>query len=207
MISYLFNRIIKKLHLPAIKNSVVHKTSKVEGGSSFINSKMEKYSFCGYQCDIQNTEIGSFVSIANNVIIGGGMHPVDWASTSPVFYDNRDSVKKKFSRHKRVANLKVVIGHDVWIGNNCLIKQGVQIGHGSVIGMGAIVTKDVAPYTIVAGSPAKLIRNRFDESVSNALLESAWWDLDEEKLEELSIYICEPSKFLAELKKIKSTQA
>ena len=84
---------------------------------------------------------------------------------SPVFYEGKDSVKTKFSTFKREKPLLTTIGNDVWIGRNVIIKEGVTIGHGSVIGMGSIVTKDVLPYSIVGGNPAKLIRMRFDNNI------------------------------------------
>ena len=103
-------------------NSVVDITSKVESGSLFLNSTMGKYSFCGYDCEIINCKIGSFCSIANNVIIGGAMHPINWVSMSPVFYHGRDSVKKKFSEFYRDPDKETVVGHDVWIGHGSHIK-------------------------------------------------------------------------------------
>lgn len=161
---------------------------------------MDKHSFCGYNCDINHTRIGKFCSIANNVVIGGGMHPMNWVSTSPVFYEGRDSVKAKFSIHQRDSIRTTVIGHDVWIGQNVIIKQGVSIGTGSVIGMGSIVTKDVEPYTIVAGNPAKLIKKRFDDNIIKNLLQSKWWDINEKALNSLSKYIKEPKLFLKNIK-------
>ena len=136
---------------------------------------MGRHSFCGYDCEITNTEIGSFCSIANNVIIGGGMHPMDWVSTSPAFYIGRDSVKAKFATHTREPVKKIIIGHDVWIGQYALIKQGITVGTGAVIGMGSVVTKDVEPYSIVAGKPACLINHRFNEDIVQKLLHSKWW--------------------------------
>ena len=161
---------------------------------------MDKYSFCGYNCEMTNVKIGSFCSIANGVIIGGGMHPIDWVSMSPVFYEGRDSVKAKFSEHKRENVLKTIIGHDVWIGQNCLIKQGVTIGNGSVIGMGSIVTKDVEPYTIVAGNPAKVIRKRFNNKIIESLEKSEWWNFNNNQLEYYAKYFKVPSIFLEKLK-------
>lgn len=87
-------KFLKKIRLRSITNSFIDSTSKVEAGSTIVNSSFDKYSFCGYDCQIINTTIGSFCSIANNVIIGGAMHPIHWVSTSPVFYKGRDSVKK-----------------------------------------------------------------------------------------------------------------
>ena len=169
---YFWSKILRKLRGAAIKNSAIHKTSKVEAGTQIVNTTMEKHSFCGYDCEISNCEIGSFTSIANGVVIGGGMHPIDWVGTSPVFYEGRDSVKEKFSEFMRDAVKTTFIGHDVWIGRNALIKQGITIGNGAVVGMGSIVTKDVAPYAIVGGNPAKLIRYRFSDEIIEELIAS-----------------------------------
>ena len=81
-----------------------------------------------------------------------------------------------------VSKGDTVIGHDVWIGNSVTIMQGVQIGHGAIIGTNALVTKDVAPYTIVGGNPAKIIRKRFDDETTDFLLNLAWWDWPMDKI-------------------------
>lgn len=196
IINYLWAKILKKLRRSALKNSKIHKTSKVESGCSLVNVTMDKHSFCGYDCEIANAKIGSFCSIANGVIIGGGMHPIDWVSTSPVFYAGRDSVKAKFSTFLRVEPKITTIGHDVWIGQNVLIKQGVNIGTGAVIGMGSIVTKDIPPYAIYAGNPAKILRMRFNDLIIEELLASKWWKMKENKLVDSAKYIKNPSQFL-----------
>lgn len=116
LIESLWNKLVKKVRLSSIRNCVIDKTSKVESGSNQVSVTMGRYSFCGHNCEIVNAEIGSFCSIANNVHIGGAMHPIDWLSTSPVFYEGRDSVKKKFSEFERPATRKTLIGNDVWIG-------------------------------------------------------------------------------------------
>ena len=198
---YFWSKFFKKLHGKAIINSQIHNTSKVEAGSEIINSTFNRHSFCGYYCEINNCDIGSFCSIANNVKIGGGMHPINWVSTSPVFYEGRDSVKAKFSEHKRENPKKTLIGHDVWIGQNAIIKQGVNIGTGAVIGMGSIVTKDVEPYSIVAGCPAKEIRKRFEESTIKKLIESKWWNYSDIDLVKYAAYFNEPEKFITEIEK------
>lgn len=189
-------KLVKKLHLTAIKNSSIHPTSKVEADSEVYHSSMGKHSFCGYHCKIVHCDIGSFCSIADYVSIGGGMHPVDWISTSPTFYEGRDSIKAKFSEHPRSPPQRVAIGHDVWIGERVLIKQGVTIGTGAVVGMGAVVTKDIAPYAIVAGTPAKEIRKRFDDQIIERLLASKWWNMDENLLVEKAEFANDPEAFL-----------
>lgn len=198
-VKYILARLIKKLQGAAVLNSVVHPTSKVEPGSQFVNSSMAKYSFCGYDCEIVNCSIGSYCSIANNVIIGGAMHPINWVSMSPVFYYGRDSVKKKFSEFHRDPDLITTIGHDVWIGHGAHIKQGVNIGTGSIVGMGSVVTKDIPPYTIVGGNPAHVIKLRFDEDIIKKLLISEWWNYPDETIQKLSKYIQNPSEFLDHL--------
>lgn len=199
MIRYYWAKFFKKIHGKAISNSKIDRTSKVEAGSQVVNSTFDKHSFCGYDCQIINCDIGSFCSISNNVVIGGGRHPMEWVGMSPVFYEGRDSVKAKFSTHKRPPNKKITIGHDVWIGEKVLIAQGVKIGTGAVIGMGSIVTKNVAPYAIVVGSPAKEIRKRFDNETINKLLESKWWEFDDEKLKKYAKYFKEPKVFIEKL--------
>ncbi len=201
--AYIWAKVIKKIRGAAINNSTIHPTSKVEAGSQFVNSSMDKYSFCGYDCDINDCSIGAFCSIANNVIIGGGAHPIEWASTSPVFYDNRDSVKKKFSRFEREPHKRTVVGNDVWIGHSAIVMQGVTIGDGAVIGAGAIVTKDVAPYMIVAGCPARIIRKRFGEEVIEKLLESKWWDLSDPELSLCAPKVKSQIEFIEAVKGVK----
>jgi len=196
----LLSKVLKKSRLSAIDNSQIHTTSKVESGSTIYNLKMEKHSFCGYNCEIINCEIGSFTSIANNVVVGGGMHPMEWVSMSPVFYEGRDSVKAKFYEHSRKPTKRTIIGHDVWIGHSALIKQGVNIGTGAVVGMGSIVTKDVAPYSIVVGNPAKEIRKRFDNLTIEGLLSSKWWDYNEEELKKMAYLFNDTTKFLKKIK-------
>lgn len=195
-VKYVFSKAIKKLHLKAIRKSKVHSTSKIEPGTEFVNSSMGKHSFCGYFCQIINAEIGSFTSIANNVVIGGGMHPIDWVSMSPVFYAGKDSVKAKFSEYEREKHKRTVIGSDVWIGQNAIIKQGISVGHGAVIGMGSVVTKDVPPYAVVGGVPAKFIKSRFSEQTIRKMLESKWWEMSDIDLRIHARFIKSPEKFL-----------
>lgn len=199
-IAYLYAKLIKKSRGTSLYDSTIHPTSKVEPGSQTVNVQMDRHSFCGYNCDLNNVAIGSFCSIANGVIIGGGMHPIEWISTSPVFYHGRDSVKAKFSEHQRTPPLQSVVGHDVWIGQNVMVKQGVTIGTGAVVGMGSIVTKDVPPYAIVAGNPAKVLRMRFEPDLVERMLASKWWTFDEQKLAGLGQYATDPEQFLKQIK-------
>jgi acetyltransferase-like isoleucine patch superfamily enzyme len=197
---YYWSKFLRKLRGPAIRGSRIGRGSKIEAGSAFLNSTMGRYSFCGYDCEISSADIGDFCSIANFVAIGGGQHPINWVGTSPVFYQGRDSVTKKFASFPRPAPKRVIIGSDVWIGYRAVVMQGVKIGHGAVVGAGAVVTRDVEPYSIVAGLPARHLRYRFDGELRAAMLASKWWERDEVTLTTCAHEIRDPKKFLEALK-------
>lgn len=201
---YLYSKFVKKYLLgKAIKNCKIDKTCKINSGCNIINTTMAKYSYCGYNCTINNVDIGSFCSIAAEVCIGGAEHPIDWISTSPVFENvNHSGPKKRFIRHNLPAEKRTIIGNDVWIGHNAIIKQGVRIGNGAVIGAGSVVTKDVAPYSIVGGCPAKHIKYRFSQDIINVLEEYNWWDLSDDDLQKISIHINNPPLFIEALKSL-----
>jgi len=124
------------------------------------------------------SEIGRYCSIAAQVIIGQDRrsHPMDWLSTSHAVMGAR--LKGDQGVHSQEAQLPTTLGHDVWIGRDVMIMEGVTIGTGAVVGAQSLVNKDVPPYAIVAGSPARIIRYRFEEAMIEALLESHWWDYD-----------------------------
>ena len=179
-VKYIISRILNR-RPSAVKNSEIHKKAKVGDGSQLVNSKIGRYSYI-YGSRAIHTDIGAFCSIATGCTIGGGSHPTDWVSSSPVFYKGRNVLHKNFSQNEYSEYKKTVIGNDVWIGNDCLIKGGVTIGDGAVIGMGSVVTHDVPPYEIWGGNPARLIRKRFDDETIKKLLEVKWWELDDEML-------------------------
>lgn len=201
-LEYLVSKLIKKLHLRAIVNSNIHKTSKICAGSHIVNSTMGKYSDIGYDCTIINTSLGSFCSLGANIIIGGASHTVDWVSTSPVFNENKDHLSKKFSLHRfDLESIVTTIGNDVWIGNNVMIKSGVSIGDGAVVGMGSIVTKDIPSYEIWAGNPAKFIKKRFeDDIIANKLLNMKWWEWEDDKISQYAPFFNNVSELIKRIK-------
>jgi len=127
--------------------------------------------------------IGRYCSIADKVeILLGGNHRMDWGTTYPfsALPDLWPLAPKTEDYHSSRGD--VVIGHDVWLGSGAIILSGVTVGHGAVVAAHAVVAKDVPPYAIVGGNPAKVIRYRFDEATIEALLEAKWWDLPREKI-------------------------
>ena len=138
-------------------------------------------SFVGFNSEFSNCKIGKFCSIGSNVRVVSATHPTEMVSTYPAFYSDTYEVsfvsKSKFKEHLVTQDgFECEIGNDVWIGDNVLIKGGLNIGDGSVIAMGSVVLHDVPPYTIVAGIPAKTIRKRFSDEISNDLLKIQWWN-------------------------------
>jgi len=132
------------------------------------------FSYINRYSQVYSGKIGKFCSIGYGVRIGLPEHPTDIVSTSPKIYRNIKSqdIKDVYS--------PPVIGNDVWIGANAIMLQGVTIGDGAIVAAGAVVTKDVPPYAIVGGVPAKVIKYRFPDSTILKLLEIKWWDKPEE---------------------------
>ena len=149
-----------------------------------------------YNASINNCTIGSFCSIAGNVFIGGGNHPIDWVSTSPLFHTKKSVLGRGYNIGSFRPYSSTTIGNDVWIGDSVHIKGGVTIGDGSVIGMGSVVTHDIPPYEIWAGNPAKFIKKRFDDATSSKLLAIRWWDYNEKQIGSLSAMFNDVDSFL-----------
>lgn len=129
-----------------------------------------------------NTElsIGKFCSIAKDVsIMLGGDHYVDWVTTFPLQYAGSHLLDKTGHAKSKGA---VTIGCDVWLGHGALILSGVTVGHGAVVAAGSVVTKDIPPYAIVGGNPARILRYRFEPEVIESLLDIAWWDWPIERI-------------------------
>lgn len=195
---YYYSKFVKKiLRGKSLYSSSIDKTAKINSGCSLFNSSIGRYSYLGYDCEIINTEIGSFCSLSSGIHIGLAQHPIDWVSTSPVFQDvSNSSVKGRFAKLELPKPKRTRVGHDVWIGTNAIIKAGVNVGTGAVIASGAIVTKDVPPYAIVGGCPAKVIRFRFDEEIIKELLQSKWWELSESDLLKVGEFANKPTEFM-----------
>ncbi len=159
--------------------------TEVGARTSLVESTLGDYSYIVNDGDVIYTTIGKFCSIAAMVRINPGNHPMWRASqshftyrTSAYFEDTED--ESSFFDWRRAH--PVAIGHDVWIGHGAIILPGRTIGNGAVVAAGAVVTKDVAPYSIVAGTPARLVCQRFEADIAARLQALHWWDWSHERL-------------------------
>ncbi len=159
---------------------------------------IQAYTYC------HNVEIGPFCSIAFGAVIGLLNHPLKYVSTSPVFYDNSQPLRKFFTNHfiKTTNYPRTVISADVWIGHGAKIMAGVEIGVGAVVAAGAVVVKNVAPYEIVGGIPAKTIGYRFNKELAEQLLKTKWWEYSDRKIETLSHLFFDPVDFISYEKRL-----
>ena len=163
---------------------------KLYDNVTIFNSTIGKYTYIQRGSTIGNATIGSFCSIAEGVKIGLGVHPIsEFVSTHPFCYGSNRVHHLNLNRRRSFFNkyfpesVPVSIGHDVNIGVNAIVLDGVSIGNGAVIGAGSIVTKNVPPYSVVCGSPAKIIKKRFSDEMILSLEGIKWWDFDEEMLQ------------------------
>jgi len=170
------------------KESVLGGHNYLAQRSKVIKSKLGLFSYINFDSVISNSEVGRFCCIGPESWVGGiGSHPTDWKSTHRMFYSSNNSAWKGFAYKNDFTEVKkTIVGNDVWIGARCTILDGVTIGDGAIIATGSIVVKDVAPYSIVGGVPAKQIKKRFDDETISALLAEKWWDIPINEIKRLS---------------------
>jgi hypothetical protein len=148
---------------------------------------LDDYSYICPNVQVIYTDIGKFSNIASMCRINPGFHPMERPTLHHFTYrseeygfDSKDD--EEFFHWRRLQ--KVTIGHDTWIGHGVVIMPGIKIGHGAVIGSNSVVTRDIPPYAIAVGSPAKVIRRRFSKDISDALEKTEWWNWDHQTIEE-----------------------
>lgn len=182
-LKHLFNPRVSCLAFVSSNNQIDAKTT-IFRGVKIKGSSVGAYTYIGANTDVENATIGKFCSISDHCRIGMGGHNIRQLSTSPIFTEARNGTKFQWVEKdvNSVPRKYVVVGNDVLIGSHALIQGDVTIGDGAVIGTGAVVTKDVPPYAIVGGVPARVIKYRFPEDVIERLLELKWWDKDENEL-------------------------
>jgi acetyltransferase-like isoleucine patch superfamily enzyme len=162
--------------------------ASLHSGACVFGCSVGRWTYFGDGALAICAEFGAFCSVAPHVIVGGGRHPVgENVTTSPNFYSARNNPWGDFpdAVSDETELPTTYIGHDVWIGYAAVILPGVRVGDGAVIGAGAVVTKDVDPYDIVTGIPAKRLRARFGREDVAWLQELKWWDWPDEALKQL----------------------
>ncbi|MCX7646621.1 MAG: chloramphenicol acetyltransferase [Rhodobacteraceae bacterium] len=168
-----------------IVNSTFGAFCEVGEGSRVLNSDFGDYAYCDRMADIANTTVGKFANIAAMTRIGPTDHPWTHAAQhhflyrSSYYWDDAEDDAAFFAAR---AARRTVLGADCWIGHGAIVKPEVTLGIGAVVASGAVVTKDVAPFMIVAGCPARPLRSRFPQGVIDRLLALAWWDWPHDRL-------------------------
>lgn len=175
-----------KVHGSAVtRNAVLGRFTELKERVQLLDSHLGDYSYIERDSEAIYSEIGKFCAIAAQVRLNALNHPLERVSQHKITYRPNEyfphaKLDKAF-RAKRMAE-KVVIGHDVWIGHGATVLPGVTVGHGAVVAAGAVVTKDVPPYAIVAGVPARFLKWRFPPDIAARITRLAWWDWDHERL-------------------------
>ena len=197
------------------RGSYVDRHSKFAGknlvGSDTVirSSNFGKYSYVANNCNIVKLNCGKFCSIGSHVTCGLGQHPKSFVSSHPIFYNKYafDFMDNKlayhsFNSHGYTDDLKkwhVEIKNDVWVGNNVTFVDGISVGNGAIIGANSLVTKNVADYSIVAGSPAKILGYRFEPQIIKSLLHLKWWDWEDATVHSYIHLFDNPEKLIEEI--------
>lgn len=170
------------------KDTIFDETSQVEYLVKLNKVKIGRYSRVDAFSSVINTTIGNFCEISPGCRVNFGRHPINYLTPHSMFYGGGgwnvrpDWAKPLPDSYNQMPPIS--IGNDVWIGVDCKIMSGVTIGDGAIIGTGSLVTKDVPPYAVVGGVPARIIKYRFPKDVIDLLLEIKWWNWDDETISE-----------------------
>ena len=166
-------------YLSYAKNSYFGLYNTLQNNVSLVDVELGNFTYISFRTTIAKTKIGKFCSIGPDCKIGLGKHPSNtFVSTHPIFFSTIKQVQISFADKNYFSESdNIVIGNDVWIGANSVILDGVNISNGVIVAAGSVVTKDIPPYAIVGGVPAKIIKYRFDKEQIDKLLKLKWWDM------------------------------
>ena len=170
---YYFCKYVIRVPRDRFRHNSIDKTNRIAKGAGVTLCRFGKYNYVAPMTGMYNVTMGNYCSIGPQIIMGGMEHSHWWYSMSPILSDKVDSVPE------------TIIGNDVWVGANSVIRAGIKIGDGAVIGAHSFVNKDVPPYAIVVGSPARVLRNRFEESTIKKLQDSKYWQYEPDKAKEI----------------------
>lgn len=191
-------------------SALVNQNTQLEGSncihakSIVSGSRLGYGTFIGANSNLPRALIGRYTSIGPNVEVVTSTHPSrNFVSTHPAFYSLLRqagftyAASQRFEEERLIDGHTVHIGSDVWIGSRAILVGGIDIGHGAIIAAGAVVTRNVPPYSIVGGVPAKLLRSRFSPSQVEQLLRIGWWNWDPIKLKQKAHLFCDIEEFLS----------
>jgi acetyltransferase-like isoleucine patch superfamily enzyme len=186
-----------KVSIFAILHDVKYdSTTAINAFAKCERAEIGKCTIIGTMAAVYDCSVGKFCSIARDCYVGGASHPIEWVTTSPCFHIKNNVTGVCYAENHYEWKKQTTIGNDVWIGAKTIVSAGVTIHDGAVIGGGSVVTKDIGPYEIWAGNPARFIRKRFDDETIKKLKKLKWWDYSDEKLKQVGSLMQEPEKFL-----------
>lgn len=190
-----------------VRGAKIAKNVKIGSHCNIQRGRVSSFSYMGDYCELPQVEIGKFCSIAAHVTLAAGNHPMSYVSTSPYTYStirnsftNKQLYTQEFFYTDEDHKYLCKIGNDVWIGTGATLVSGskaLNIGNGAVSAAGAVVTKDVPPYAVVAGCPAKILRYRFSDETISELEKEKWWDKSEDWIRESVEAFSDPSRLFA----------
>lgn len=174
--------------------------NRLHGTAVVADSSLGRYSYVASGAFVHHADVGAFCSIGPDACVGGlGRHPTRSLSTHPIFFSTKGQVTRSFVDEDCFDEfLRSSIGSDVWIGARAIVLDGIRVGDGAIVAAGAVVSRDVMPYSIVAGVPARTVKARFSPKNIEILLRLQWWDWDIASLQAASSLFLEESDLMVE---------
>ena len=170
--------------LAVIRNSIFHDYARIKDYAELIDSELGAYSYVSQNSIVNKTIVGKFCSIGHGTYVGLWEHNMAVSTHSFYLYETSGDFVKGYKSFDKCA-ISTSVGNDVWLGANCVILKGCIIGDGAIVGAGSVVTRDVPPYGIAVGNPAKVVKYRFPPEEVAFLLKLQWWNASREVLQEM----------------------